>query len=628
MTTEDIHRAPVRTALDELRALHHDGLLATHYDRVPALLADPADRAAAGRLLARVDPDEVAALHSGLPTASVAITGSGTLNALGTALTAELARHGYLPRVRVADFNTYAFDLDDPSSDLYANPADVTIAVLDHTAVFGEVPSPFTVADVETALAAKIAHWTRLASRFADHGTGTLVLNTVPLPREWVGRIIDHPGRARLSAAWRRANADLLDLGSAPGPVTVLDLDPLVDGVPLADPRFATYAHAHLSDELLGRYARDVAHLVRARTGRLRKVLALDLDNTLWGGVLGDDGVEGIEVAHTPRGEAFQAVQRLARQLQSQGVLLAAVSKNDADTVAAALRDHPDLGVPADAFVRVIANWQPKPDNLRRLARELNVGIDTVVFVDDSAHEIAAVRAELPTTTVHVAGDPAEHTPTILADDWFATTEITDEDRHRTRLYHEEAAREEFLSASDSIGEFLADLGISVRLAPATPAEIARVAQLTLRTNQFNLTTIRLQQDDVVALTKDPAARVLTITTADRFGGNGIVGVLVLRAAGAELRLENFLLSCRVFARGIEQAVLSLVLTAAREGGFVAVTGEFRPTAKNGKVAELLPHFGFETLAEGTFRHDLGEIVTIPEHLVLDVAEKIVPDRP
>lgn len=317
-------------------------------------------------------------------------------------------------------------------------------------------------------------------------------------------------------------------------------------------------------------------------------------------------------------------------QLQSQGVLLAAVSKNDQDTVLAALRDHPDMVVREDAFVRILANWEPKPANLRVLARELNLGGDSVVFADDSVHECAAVTAELPETAViHLDGDPALHATRLLADGWFTTVEVTTEDRVRTRRYHEETARSEFLFAAGSAEEFLAGLEVSVRLAPAADADVARLSQITLRTNQFNLTTERLSPAEVRERAERPGSRVLTLSAADRFGSNGIVGAVFLRALPDGLLIENLLLSCRVFARGIEQACLAAVLDQARDAGFPAVHGHYVASSKNAKVADFYPHYGF-TVTEATprrsrYAHDLGEVVDVPGHLRLEVAGRVVP---
>ncbi|WP_236792308.1 HAD family hydrolase [Amycolatopsis sp. GM8] len=620
---------PSAEAREKLLALHRDRLLVDRYDEAGRLLAamTPADRARSARLLERVDTAAVADKHPRLPSVTVAVTGHGTLSALRTALTGELCAHGFLPRVRLSDFDSYVFDLGDRNSGLYAARPDVTVCVLDHSTVFDEVPVPFTPEDVAHAFERKLELWRGLVGTFRSAGTGTLVLNTIPLPRHFPAQLLDYPAKARLGAVWRAANAELLGLADAAGSIVVLDLDPLLTtGVELVEPRFEVYTSAHLSESLLTAYAGELGHLVRARSGRTKKVLALDLDQTLWGGVLGDDGVEGIEVAHGHRGEAFHGFQRVVKQLQSQGVLLAAVSKNDHDAVDGALREHPDMLLRNEDFVRVLANWRPKPDNLRELVGSLNLGADSVVFADDSAHECAAVAGDLPeVTVVELDAEPALHARKLLAQAWFSRMETTAEDRARTRLYHEETARSDFLSAAATPEDFLAGLGVSVTLGPVAAADVPRVSQLTLRTNQFNLTTERLSQADVRALAAGPAARVLTISARDRFGDNGIVGVLTLRAEEGELHIGNFLLSCRVFARGIEQACLSSVLGAARRHGYRVVRGSYRPTAKNAKVEKLYPHYGF-TGGDGEYAHDLSHILDVPAHLTIEITGGLVPE--
>ncbi|MFJ5925164.1 HAD-IIIC family phosphatase [Kitasatospora sp. NPDC092948] len=627
-------------ALAELRALHRHGTLPRHFDRVATLLGalDVDQRAGAARLLSRLDPGELRALHPQLPVARIALTGSGLLTGLRTALVGELARHGYLPEVRSGDFGSYVFDLGDPDSAFATEPADLTFCVLDHTAVLDQVRAPFTAEDIDAALRRSVADWRALATGFTARTGAPMVLNTVPLPKSLSDQLIDHGARAVLGAAWRTANAELLGLGSTVELLTVLDLDVLLtEPVPLTDPRFDVYAGAHLSDPLLAVYAREMAHLVRARTGRTKKVLAVDLDQTLWGGVLGDDGIEGIEVAHGRRGEAFHRFQRVLKQLQSQGVLLAAISKNDRSAVLTALRDHPELLVREADFVRVLANWSPKPENLRTLVKELNLGADSVVFADDSRYECATVRAELPQTTVlALDGDPAEHVGRLLADAWFASAEVTAEDRARTRLYHEESERADFLSAAGSAEQFLAGLGVRVTLARAEPAEFARISQITMRTNQFNLATERLGVTEVRALAERPDARVLALSAADRFGSNGIVGAVLLRGEETEdgpcLVIDNLLLSCRVFARGIEQACLAELLERARTAGFVTVRGDYRPTAKNAKVENFYSHYGFSVLDRSpagaryirSLRTD-GPLLRLPEHLTLSAGQDLVP---
>jgi FkbH-like protein len=607
----------------DIAALARAGRLVAEYSAVPRLLAG-ADRDAlrrAGLVLARLDPDEILAAHPDVPAVTVAVVGHGTLDPLIPELTGRLARDGLLLRPYVGGFGGYVLDLGDPGSALYAADPDLTLCVLDPTVVFDETPLPWTPDDVERVLAEKVQLIGRLAAGHSANARGTLVLNTLPLPSHYTAQLTDHRSRARLGAVWRAANGTLLRLGEENPSVVTLDLDPLIaEGVPAVDRRLGVYAGLALSGELLGRYAGEAAALARNLRGRTRKCLVVDLDGTLWGGVLGDDGADGIEVAAGYRGRAFTAFQRTVKQLASQGVLLAAVTKNDAEPVAGVLREHSEMTLREDDFVRVVANWRPKHDNLRDLAADLNLAVDSLVFVDDSAFECGLVRRELPDVAVVQLGDePAEHADRLLAGGWFDARRLTADDRARPARYRGDLARRDFLDSFDSVQDYLAELDVRVRIAPATEAQIPRISQLTLRTNQFNLTTRRLQPADVAALTAAPGTLVLAVHSADRFGDNGLVGAILLRREGAAVHIDDFLLSCRVFSRGIERACLLAVLRHAAATGADAVLGEYRPTAKNGKVADFYRRNGFAPVPGGghRFRHDLTEIAEPPPHLTL-----------
>ncbi|MFJ9612163.1 HAD-IIIC family phosphatase [Kitasatospora sp. NPDC101176] len=625
------------TTTDGLRTLHRAGRLAAEYPAVPRLLDGAGDDelALAGNLLARLDPDEVLRLHPGTTAVTIAVTGHGTLASLRPALTAELARHGLLLRPHFTDFDSYVFELSDPGSGLYAAAPQLVLCVLDPAVVLDELPLPWGPDDVEAVLAAKTALLGRLAARFAATAPGaTLVLNTLPLLHRHTAQLVDLRARARLGAVWREANARLLRIGEEHPATVVLDLEPLAnEGVPVQDPRLDAYAKAHLSPALLTAYARQAGHLARALTGRTRKVLAVDLDNTLWGGILGDDGPEGIELAGTHTGEAFRTFQRAIRQLTSQGVLLAAVSKNDPEPVAQVLAEHPDSVLRTEDFVRVIANWRPKDENLTSLADSLNLGIDSVVFADDSPFERGAVRAALPAVAVvDLDGEPALHLPRLLRDGWFDVREATAEDRARPARYREELARGDFLQSFSSLDDYLAELDVRVSLTRARPQDVPRISQLTLRTNQFNLTTERLQPAEVAARAEHPDHLVLAVRSADRFGENGLVGAVLLRREedGARLDVENFLLSCRVFSRGVEHAALAEILRHAAATGVREVRGRYRPSARNGTVRDLFPRYGFTAVAEqadgasAEFRHDLAEPLAPPAWVTLD-SELAVP---
>lgn len=612
-------------SVGELLGLHQAGQLVSEYPKVRRLISDlPGDQLRrAGRLLSRLDPDEVLRAHPETRTVTVAITGHGTLNALIAPLTAELARHGLLLRPVLAHFDSYVFDLADPDSQLYAALPDLVLCVLDPAIVFDEVPMPWQPHDVGRVFDEKLELLRGLASRFQETGRGTLVLNTIPLPRELATQLVDYRSRATLGALWREGNARLLRLAdTCPGPV-VLDIDTLITGgIAATDPRLSTYGKAHLTPELLAAYAAQAGHLARHVAGQTKKLLAIDLDGTAWGGTLSDDGIDGIEVADGFRGQAFRTFQQAVRQLAAQGVLVAAVSKNDPGPVQQVLREHPGMLLREADFVRVAASWRPKHESLVELAADLNVGVDSIVFVDDSPYETGLIRRELPEVAVIQVGDePAWHVRKLLADGWFDVIELTAEDHARPERYREELVRQDFLSSSASIQDYLQDLRVSVRVTVATGAEVGRLSQLTLRTNQFNLTAERLRPADVQALMCDPRALVLAVHAADRFGDNGLVGAMITHRAADTVYIDNFLLSCRVFARGVEQAALSALLRHAQATKADSVVGTYRRTERNVNVREFYARHGFETVTDdgdiATLRHELGQIAPPPAHVQL-----------
>ncbi|MEV7189857.1 HAD-IIIC family phosphatase [Kitasatospora sp. NPDC093102] len=610
---------------DELLALHRAGRLAAAYPGLKSLLArlPEADSVRATQLLSRVDPDEVLHEHPELPALTVAVTGHGTLSALLPALALEGARHGLVLRTVVSDFNSYVFDLTDPGSALHAAAPDLVLCLLDPVIVMDELPTPWRPEDVEAVLAEKTALLDALTARFAGSASGTLVLNTMPLPRVLVSQLIDHRSRARLGAVWREANARLLRLAETHPELVVLDLDPhAAEGVAVTDPRLSVYAKAHLSSGMLSRYAREAGHLARIVAGQTKKCLAVDLDQTLWGGVLGDDGADGIEVADSPRGEAFQAFQKVLKQLASQGVLLAAVSKNDLAPVREVVAGHPGMTLREADFVRFAVNWRPKHENLKELAEDLNLAVESVVFVDDSPYECGLVRHELPgVSVVPLDEEPARHVEKLLRDGWFDVRELTVEDRVRPALYRAEAERKDFLHGFDSLQDYLRELGVRVRIGPVEEREVPRAAQLTLRTNQFNLTARRLQAAEVKELAAGPDTRVLAVHAGDRFGENGLVGVVFTRREGTTVHIDNFLLSCRVFARGIEQTAVAAVLRQARADGAREVLATYRASAKNAKVRDFYPQNGFVPVSDAdgelVFRHDLASVPPVPDHVQL-----------
>ncbi|MEU6297474.1 HAD-IIIC family phosphatase [Streptomyces erythrochromogenes] len=613
--------------LRALRALRERGLLEKSYDRVPALLADedggPADAAAAGRLLAGLDHDAVLGHHPHTPVVTVAVTGQSTVGHVVDPLRGELARHGMLLRAVLGEHGTYLRDLTDPAGELRAAAPDLALCLLDAETLFSQVPAVWGPEDVERAGEEVLGRCAALAAG----ALGTLVLNTVPLPRSRSHQLVDHRSRARLGAVWREFNARLLRLTESADRLVVIDLDPLVgEGGPVTDPRLARYAKVQLGAGLLAAYAREIGHLARAIRGQVRKCLVLDLDGTLWDGVLGEDGPDGVAAAGTLRGEAFGAFQQCVKQLASQGILLAVSSKNDEGLVRETLAAHPDLVLREPDFAAVKADWEPKDANVADIARTLDLAPDALVFADDSPAERAQVRFGAPgVAVVALDEEPALHVSRLLADGWFDTLRLTEEDRARTGEYRRRRERGALQAGSGSYEEFLRALEVSVGLGPPRRHEFARVSQLTLRTNQFNLTGVGYTEAELVRRTAGPGRLLLVARSADRFGDNGLVGAVLGSVAGEVLRLDGMWLSCRVLGRGVEQACLALLLARARELGLSAVGARYVPTARNHRARDFYPSAGFTPAHPGAsggsadgpvnFRHDLARLPQVPAHV-------------
>ena len=369
-------------------------------------------------------------------------------------------------------------------------------------------------------------------------------------------------------------------------------------GQGLADPVRWHQAKQLVSPTLAPLYGDLLARVAAALAGLSRKCLVLDLDNTLWGGVIGDDGIEGIRLGQgDPTGEAFLAFQRHVALLARRGIILAVCSKNDA-AVAEAAFAHPEMALQRADIAAFVANWDDKAGNLRRIAQMLEIGLDSLVFVDDNPAERDIVRRELPEVAVpELPEDVAEYPGCLAAAGYFEAVSFTSDDAARGRNYALNAERKVALSQSTDIAGYLRSLEMTLTATAVGPAELPRVTQLINKTNQFNLATRRYTETEVARLAGDPAAVALALRLRDRFGDNGLISVVLARPdpslAAGELLIDSWLMSCRVLGRQVEEAVLGVLASAAARSGATALVGEYRPTPRNAMVAEHYLRLGF-----------------------------------
>lgn len=330
-----------------------------------------------------------------------------------------------------------------------------------------------------------------------------------------------------------------------------------------------------------------------------RKVLVLDLDNTLWGGVIGEDGIGGIKLGDDAPGNCYKALQQVAQQLSRRGVVLAVCSKNNAEDALAAIQSHPGMVLREDAFAAIRCNWQEKSLNIREIAAELSLGLDSFVFVDDNAVERAKVREALPEVlVVDLPSDPALYAQTLASLTCFETPHLTAEDRARGQLYVQRRQTEALRSQCESLDEFYLSLQTVLTLRPVDAMSSGRSAQLLQRTNQFNMTTRRHSEADLERMRTDGRFHLLAISLQDRFGDQGQVGLVLLEMQDSDAIIESFVLSCRVLGRGVEQAILGTVAELARSQGAHRLIGQLRYSKKNTPARELYPASGLQILTE------------------------------
>jgi FkbH-like protein len=398
--------------------------------------------------------------------------------------------------------------------------------------------------------------------------------------------------------------------------VTLFDLDEIAAAYGKrrwVDARYWHHSKHAFAFDASGLLAHEAAAMLAAAKGLAKKCLVLDLDNTLWGGVIGDDGIEGIQLGSGTDGEAFAAFQGHIKALKDRGVILAVCSKNEEANAMAPFRDHPDMRLSLDDIAVFRANWDNKADNIRAIAETLNIGLDSMVFLDDNPVERGLVRRYLPMVTVpELPSDPAGYLDVLAAGRWFETLSFGAEDRQRADYYRDNAQRAGLQSQFRDHTDYLTSLEMAAEYGDLDSFRLPRMAQLIGKSNQFHLTGTRHGEAELRRRADGIAGQARWYALRDRFGDNGLISVVVFAWSDGVLDLDTWVMSCRVLARGMEEFILNDLVDQSLQRGCTAITARYVPSAKNGLVAGLYPRLGFtETAAEpgGTrcFRLDLAE---------------------
>jgi FkbH-like protein len=532
----------------------------------------------------------------------LAILGSFSTQHLTKVLTLYLFRRGILPRVYEASFDSIDFEILNEDSALYAFRPEILVLLMSDS-VLRDLPPLFATPD-------QVDRWVQMtAARFEEwwwrahaQGVRQILHPLIPAP------LFRPLGTLEPNYAFSPTNLiralNLQLVRNRPEHVTLVDLEGIASQVGKenwTDERSAVLSKQGFAMNYFGIVAGTIANLVAATVGKEKKCLVLDLDNTLWGGVIGDDGIDGIRLDPTDAiGESFLAFQRYLKRLGERGVILAVCSKNSEENARIPFEKHPNSILRMDDFALFVANWEHKVENIRAIAQRLNIGLESVVFVDDNPAEREQVRQLLPeVTVVELPDDPAGFVRALDLGGYFDWLQLSREDLARSDSYVAESRRNALLSEAADYNQYLRSLDMQVSFVPVNEESLPRFTQLINKTNQFNLRTVRYSPGSVSEAFRSDTRRLVAAHFRDRFSDFGIMSCLIVEKRDDVLFIDTWVMSCRVFKRGLEYAVMNRIVEIAAEMGCARIVGDYIPSKKNEIVSDLYSSLGFERVPGG-----------------------------
>lgn len=537
------------------------------------------------------------------PVIKLALVGDTATQFLSTAIRGTGAIRGYNINLFEGEYNQVERLFLDSSSELYMFDADF-IVIFQSTHKFGERHSLLTASQQEESADERLAFITSICANPAFK-TKQIISFNYPEIEDSVFGSYANKVVSSLTYQVRKLNMGLMNLAQQCPNLFICDIAGLQSKLG-RDCMFASNIYVStemvLSVDVLPYVASRVMDIVCAIKGQFKKCLILDLDNTLWGGVIGDDGLEGIQLGHgLGIGKAFTEFQMWIKKLKQRGIIICIASKNNEETAKEPFEKHPDMILRLEDIAVFQANWETKVDNIRTIQHILNIGFDSMVFLDDNPFERNIVRENIPGITVpELPEDPGDYLEYLYSLNLFETASYSNADKDRTQQYQVEAQRVSLQKTFTNEADFLKSLNMVSTVSSFTKFNTPRIAQLSQRSNQFNLRTIRYTEMDIATLAQSPDVIDLSFTLNDKFGDNGLIAVVIMKEQDKEtLFIDTWFMSCRVLKRGMENFTLNTMVDYAREKGYKRIIGEYLPTPKNKMVEQHYSSLGFVPI-EGT----------------------------
>lgn len=536
---------------------------------------------------------------TGLPSIKVSLVGDTATQFLATSIRGEGALRGYNIDMFEADYNQVEQQVMDPTSDLYEHNAKYNIFF----------QSTHKLLEKYSLLPASV--WGNLAEErlafvrtICETVPGKIIYYNYPEIGDAVFGSYENKVPSSFIYQVRKINLGLMELAQEFPNLFICDLSEIQAKYGrdfFFDSSVYVSTEMILSIDALPIIASRTLDIICAIEGKFKKCLILDLDNTVWGGVVGDDGWENIQVGHgLGIGKAFTEFQQWIKKLKNRGIIVCVCSKNDEDKAKEPFEKNPEMVLKLDDIAVFVANWDNKADNIRTIQSILNIGFDSIVFLDDNPFERNMVRENVPGVTVpELPEDPGDYVEYLYSLNLFETASYSSADKDRTKQYQVEAKRVSSAKAFTNEADFLKSLNMVSEVKGFDKFNTPRVAQLSQRSNQFNLRTVRYTDADIESLAKDLEVIDLSFTLEDKFGDNGLIAVIIMKPQDKEtLFVDTWFMSCRVLKRGMENFTLNTMVEKAKAAGYKRIVGEYLPTVKNGMVKEHYPNLGF-TKIEG-----------------------------
>lgn len=534
---------------------------------------------------------------SNLPTIKVSLLGDSATQFLATAIKGMGIERGYNIDLFEAEYNQVERQVLDPTSDLYQHKAQYTI-VFQSTHKLMEKYAMMS-ADEQVRMADDRLDFIRI---ICAQVSGHIVYYNYPEIEDTVFGSYANKVQTSFTYQLRKLNYELMNLAQECQNLFICDLCGLQNKFGrdmMYDSTVYMSTEMLLSLDALPYVASRTMDIIGSIEGKFKKCLILDLDNTVWGGVVGDDGWENIQVGHgLGIGKVFTEFQEWVKKLKKRGIIVCVCSKNDENKAKEPFAKNPEMVLKLDDISVFIANWENKADNIRIIQSILNIGFDSMVFLDDNPFERNMVRKNVPGVTVpELPEDPGQYLEFLYSQNLFETASYSNADKDRTKQYQVEAKRVTAAKAFTNEADFLKSLNMLSEVKGFDKFNTLRVAQLSQRSNQFNLRTVRYTEDQITAIDQSDKYATFSFTLEDKFGDNGLIAVIIMEKKDAEtLFIDTWFMSCRVLKRGMENFTLNILVDYAFQNGFKKIIGEYLPTAKNKMVKELYPSLGFDAI--------------------------------